>query len=146
MAGVPVRQDICRWLRAHPAVRQISWRARTVLPVVAGLLAQSLRGGQRGLAAGAADSSIRATSLTSDVDDQLALGGVIPDQSVGIANTLQREAPCIDQRRELVCAPAQRAHHMAKTAHGFEGCIEHLAADGVVDDVEAAAAGMLCNV
>ena len=45
---------------------------------------------------------IRDTSLTgSDVDDQLALGGVIPDQSVGIANTLQREAPCIEQRREL---------------------------------------------
>src|SRR5712675_795477 len=52
MAGVrPVRQGICRWFRAHPAVGQILWRARIVLPVVAGLFAQPLRGVQRGLAA-----------------------------------------------------------------------------------------------
>ena len=42
--------------------------------------------------------------------------------------------------------PSERAHDMAEAAHGFEGGVEYLAADGVVDDVEAAAAGMLCNI
>lgn len=55
VAGLrPVRQDICRRLRAHAAVRQILWRARAVLPVVAGSFAQSFRGCERGLAAPAA--------------------------------------------------------------------------------------------
>lgn len=55
VAGLrPVRQDICRRLRAHEAVRQISRRARAVLPVVAGPFAQSFRGCERGLAAPAA--------------------------------------------------------------------------------------------
>src|SRR3954452_19923312 len=35
---------------------------------------------------------------------------------------------------------------MAEAAHGFEGSVEYLTADGVVDDVEAAAARMLCNI
>lgn len=76
VAGLrPVRQDICRRLRAHAALRQILWRARAVLPVVAGPFAQSFRGCERGLAAPA----------PSDIDDQLALGGVIPDQRIGLA-------------------------------------------------------------
>lgn len=50
VAGLrPVRQDICRRLRAHAALRQILWRARAVLPVVAGSFAQSFRGCERGL-------------------------------------------------------------------------------------------------
>lgn len=50
VAGLrPVRQDICRRLRAHAAVRQILWRARAILPVVAGSFAQSFRGCERGL-------------------------------------------------------------------------------------------------
>ena len=52
VAGLrPVRQDLCRWIRAHAALSQISRRARAVFPAVAGVPAQPLHGVQRRLIA-----------------------------------------------------------------------------------------------
>ena len=45
-----------------------------------------------------------------------------------------------------VGAPAERADDVAKAAYGVEGGVQHRAAHGVVDDVEALAAGMCRDI
>ena len=54
----------------------------------------------------------------------------------GVAGRAEREGP------ERVCPPAETAHHPPEAPHRREGGVESRAADGVVDHVEAASAGV----
>jgi hypothetical protein len=61
-------------------------------------------------------------------------------EDAGIARRAER------QRRQGVRAPAECANDVTEAVHGVEGCIKRLAADRIVDDVEAAPVSEFCDV